>query len=59
MSNKSLFEKPVSELMKENLKNAVFNSEIPESSGLSDELTEEDIKENMRFLKGEQSDGKN
>ena len=51
MSEKSVFNKPINELMKDNLKNKVFNPEIPESSGLSDELTEEDIKEGLKLVK--------
>lgn len=45
MSEKSLFEKPITELMEENLKKTPFAPRVQESSGLSDELTEEDIKE--------------
>ena len=51
MSEKSMFNKPLNELMEENLKNTVFNPEIIESSGLSDELTEEDIKDGIKLLK--------
>lgn len=39
-----MFNKPVTQLIKENLKNNKFNPNVPESSGLSDELTDEDIK---------------
>ena len=48
---KSIFDKPVTQLMRENLEKYEFTPVVPESSGIPEELSEEEAEALVREIK--------